>query len=97
MKHYRRSRELLNSPEGSGDTELVCDVGGLQQGGGPGPLGHNVARAKSGGDGTTSAGEVLALQTKTDRVNILAFLLAITSAFLHASIEPFPGYRRANI
>ena len=45
----------LNSPEGSGDTVLPGNVGGLEEGGGPGPLRDDDGGGKTGLDHTSGS------------------------------------------
>ena len=45
----------LNLPEGSGDTVLPGNVGGLEEGGGPGPLRDDDGGGKTGLDHTSSS------------------------------------------
>ena len=45
----------LNSPEGSGDTVLPGNVGGLEEGGGPGPLRDDDGGGEAGLDHTSSS------------------------------------------
>jgi hypothetical protein len=47
-------------PEGARHAVVVGDVGGLQQRGCPGPLGHDVAGSQADLDGAASGGELLA-------------------------------------
>jgi hypothetical protein len=53
---------LRHSPEGAGDAELVGNVGGLEEGGSPGPLGNHVAGAQTGRNGASGACKVLTLR-----------------------------------
>jgi hypothetical protein len=71
------------SPEGSRDTELVGDVGGLQESSGPGPLGHHVAGAEAGGDRAAGRREVLRLCVRK-----------LPEIMLHAMRFPFFQTRR---
>ncbi len=48
------------APEGAGDAVLPGDVGRLQQGGGPGPVRHDVDGDQAGLDGAPGAVELLA-------------------------------------
>ena len=47
-------------PEGARHTVVVSNIGGLQQRGCPGPLGHDVAGSQADLDGAASGGELLA-------------------------------------
>ena len=46
---------ISNSPEGSGDTVLPGNVGGLEEGGGPGPLRDDDGGGEAGLDHTSSS------------------------------------------